>query len=120
MSVAAIGTSVQRVGGNSASTMQQRMMDARPNTGQTGASMYNNIFRGMPGSQQKLPVSKIPDIVQRMQRETKSSSAKRGKWYKSDSYIDPRTYSWKNLALFSDYQAHMWTDNGGIKSAYKK
>lgn len=82
--------------------------------------MYNNIFRGMPGNTQKLPVSKIPDIVQRMQRETKASSAKRSKWYKSETYIDPRTYSWKNLALFTDYQAQMWTKDGGIKESFKK
>lgn len=119
MSVAAIGTSAQRaVGPGSASTMQHRMNDVRPNTGQTG--MYNNIFRGMPSTPQKLPVSRIPDIVQRMQRDTKSSGAKRGKWYKSDSYIDPRTYSWKNLALFSDYQRQIYTDGGDIKKTYKK
>lgn len=83
--------------------------------------MYNNIFRGIPGTPQKLPVDKVPDIVKRMQRETKSSQAKRsGQWYKNENYIDPRTYSWKNLSLYSDYQAHMWTPNGDIKSTYKK
>ncbi len=82
--------------------------------------MYNNLFRGMPGNTQKLPVSRIPDIVKRMQRDTKSSHAKKGKWYKSDSYVDPRSYSWKNIALFSDYQAQMWTEGGAMKSTYKK
>ncbi|KAL4219154.1 hypothetical protein ACF0H5_021736 [Mactra antiquata] len=115
MSVAAIGTSGPRAGvTTSASTINQRV-DARPNTG-----MYNNLFRGLPSNPQKLPVSKIPEIVQRMQRDTKASSAKKGKWYKSDSYIDPKTYSWKNLALYTDYQAHMWTESGGIKNGYKK
>lgn len=83
--------------------------------------MYNNIFRGIPGTPQKLPVSKIPEIVKRMQRDTKSSSAKRsGQWYKGEHYIDTRTYSWKNLALYTDYRAHMWTADGDIKSTYKK
>ena len=74
----------------------------------------------MPASPQKLPVNRIPDIVKRMQRDTKSSSAKKGRWYKNENYIDPRTYSWKNLALYSDYQSHMWTEGGGIKSEFKK
>jgi len=83
--------------------------------------MYNNLFRGIPGNTQKLPVSKIPDIVKRMRRETKSSSSKRsGQWYKSDTYIDTRTYSWKNIELYSDYRAHMWTKDGDLKHVYKK
>ncbi|WAR30460.1 hypothetical protein MAR_033002 [Mya arenaria] len=82
--------------------------------------VYNNIFRGIQSTPQKLPVDRIPDIVERMQRDTRSSRAKKGLWYKGDNYVDPRSYSWKNLALFSDYQAQMWTPGGDIKTSYKK
>ncbi|KAH3792136.1 uncharacterized protein LOC127838403 [Dreissena polymorpha] len=122
MSVAAIGTSVPRVGPtNSASTGHHKVGDGRPNTGRTGG-VYTNIFRAYPKTPQKLPVSRIPDIVERMQRDTRASKAKAkgGQWYKGDDYVDPRSYSWKNLALFSDYQAHMWTQGGDIKKTYKK
>ena len=43
--------------------------------------MFNSIFRGIPNTPDKLPISRIPSIVTRMQRDTKSSSAKKSKWY---------------------------------------
>lgn len=117
MSVAAIGQSVPLVGsaGKPTTSQSQKPSDGRPNTG-----MFNSIFRGIPNTPEKLPTSRIPAIVSRMQRDTKATSAKKSRWYKSENYVDPRTYSWKNLALFSDYQAHMWTESGGIKSSFKK
>lgn len=117
MSVAAIGQSIPMAGSGNPTTAnsQAKPSDGRPNTG-----MFNSIFRGIPNTPDKLPISRIPSIVTRVQRDTKSSSAKKSKWYKSENYVDPRTYSWKNLALFSDYQAHMWTEAGGMKTSYKK
>uniref|UniRef100_K1PRF4 Uncharacterized protein n=1 Tax=Magallana gigas TaxID=29159 RepID=K1PRF4_MAGGI len=69
---------------------------------------------------QKLSVTRLPNIVNRMRTETLSSRAKRSRFYKSDSYVDYRCYSWRNLALWSDYQAHLWKGDGSVKTSYRK
>ncbi|XP_061188118.1 uncharacterized protein LOC133196221 [Saccostrea echinata] len=69
---------------------------------------------------QKLSFTKLPSIVNRMRAETLSSRAKRGRFYKSDSYVDYRFYSWKNLALWSDYQSHLWNRDGSVKTSFRK
>ncbi|KAL3872445.1 hypothetical protein ACJMK2_040371 [Sinanodonta woodiana] len=118
MSVAAAPTTGTRVApsvSTSVSHAKSIGQDARPNTG-----VLNTLFRQIQMPPQKLPTSRIPSIVARMQRDTKSSKAKKGKWYRGDNYVDKNHYSWKNLSLFSDYQAQMWTNDGGIKQTCKK
>jgi hypothetical protein len=69
---------------------------------------------------QKLSFTKLPSIVSRMRTETLSSRAKRSRFYKSDSYVDYRFYTWKNLALWSDYQSHLWKRDGSVKTSFRK
>lgn len=69
---------------------------------------------------QKLSFTRLPNIVNRMRAETLSSRAKRSRFYKSDSYVDYRFYSWKNLALWSDYQSHLWKRDGSVKTSFRK
>jgi hypothetical protein len=71
-------------------------------------------------SQNKLPTSRVKDIVSRMGRHTACSAKKQGKWYKGDNYIDNANYSWRNMALFADYQKHMYTHCGTIKATCRK
>lgn len=84
----------------------------RPNTGTIG---YNQI--PLP---EKISFSRLPNIVNRMRRETLSSSRKKWRWYKGDNYVDKNSYTWRNLALFTHYQALLWTRDGAIKRSYTK
>lgn len=85
----------------------------RPNTG-------NVDFHHQIPLPQKIPCSRLPNIVNRMRRETLSSSRKKMRWYKGDYYVDKNSYSWTNLALFSHYQALLWTRDGAVKRSFTK
>jgi len=37
-----------------------------------------------------------------------------------DNYVDKNSYTWRNLALFTHYQALLWTRDGAIKRSYTK
>lgn len=84
----------------------------RPNTGNVE---YHQI--PLP---QKIAFSRLPNIVNRMRRETLSSSRKKMRWYKGDYYVDKNSYSWTNLALFNHYQALLWTRDGAVKRSFTK
>ncbi|CAG2236537.1 RB1 [Mytilus edulis] len=84
----------------------------RPNTGTHG---YHQM--SLP---QKISFSRLPNIVNRMRRETLSSSRKKWRWYKGDNYVDKNSYTWRNLALFTHYQALLWTRDGAVKRSYTK
>ncbi|XP_046368448.2 uncharacterized protein UU044-like [Haliotis rufescens] len=85
------------------------------------ASLTLNQMAIAASAQNKLPTSRLKGILERLGRHTESSAKKRGAWYKSEtSYVDVNSYSWKNLALYKDYQQNMWTGDGTIKSTCKK
>lgn len=63
-----------------------------------------------------LPTSRVNAIVTRLRTPTKSSNGKKSLFYKSESYVDTNSYSWKNLCLFNDHQRILWTRNGTVKS----
>lgn len=98
----------------SASVVTKQSLVPRPNTTMTG----------LPGGQilvtQKLSFTKLPSIVSRMRQETLSSRSKKKRFYRSDTYVDYKFYTWKNLALWSDYQSHLWTPNGSVKTSFRK
>ncbi|XP_067661004.1 neurofilament medium polypeptide-like [Haliotis asinina] len=85
------------------------------------ASLTLNQMAIAASAQNKLPTSRLKGILERLGRHTESSAKKRGAWYKSEtSYVDINSYSWKNLALYKDYQQNMWTSDGAIKTTCKK
>ncbi|KAK3757448.1 hypothetical protein RRG08_015458 [Elysia crispata] len=65
-------------------------------------------------AQNKLPVNKVKGIVLRVGRHTESSAQKQGTWYRSATYVDKDSYSWRNMPLFDDYQRHLWTPAGTL------
>ncbi|GFN90224.1 hypothetical protein PoB_001673000 [Plakobranchus ocellatus] len=71
-------------------------------------------------AQNKLPVNKVKGIVLRVGRHTESSAQKQGGWYRSPTYVDKDSYTWRNMPLFDDYQRHLWTPDGTVRSSYKK
>lgn len=85
--------------------------NARPNT-----TNYPPQNHGL----QKLTFPRIPAIVNRLSRETHSSSGKRWRWYRSDDYVDFRNYTWRNLPLYTDYKAHLWTGVGTVRKSFPK
>ncbi|KAK3088540.1 hypothetical protein FSP39_020355 [Pinctada imbricata] len=88
----------------------------RPNT--SGIVLTN--LQGQIIVPQKLTFTKLPAIVNRMRQETLSSRSKRRLFYKSDTYVDYKFYTWRNLALWSDYQSHLWRPDGSVKSSFRK
>ena len=69
---------------------------------------------------QKLSFPRLPQIVERLGRDTHSSRGKRWCWYKSDNYVDARSYTWRNIPLYNNYQALLWTHHGAVKTGYTK
>ncbi|GFS05622.1 hypothetical protein ElyMa_006524800 [Elysia marginata] len=71
-------------------------------------------------AQNKLPVNRVKGIVLRVGRHTESSAQKQGAWYRSPTYVDKDSYTWRNMPLFDDFQTHLWTPAGTVRSSYKK
>ena len=86
----------------------------------TGPGMLIAGIQGQVIVPQKLSVTRLPAIVNRMQRETLSSRSKRRRFYKSDTYVDYKFYTWRNLPLWSDFQSHLWRDDGSVKTSFRK
>ncbi|KAJ8300676.1 hypothetical protein KUTeg_022195 [Tegillarca granosa] len=94
----------------------QGNVNVRPSTGYVATVGYNGQLQFC----KKLSFTKLPSIVSRMRRDTKSSSMKRWRWYKGDNYVDYNSWTWRNIPLLNDYQAHMWTKDGAIKKTCRK
>ncbi|KAH9507360.1 hypothetical protein Btru_057901 [Bulinus truncatus] len=68
----------------------------------------------------KLPLAEAQGKVVRLGRHTEASSQKIKKWYKGDTYVDKDSYSWRNMALFDDFQRHLYTPAGSVRTSFKK
>ncbi|KAK0046018.1 hypothetical protein Bpfe_024479 [Biomphalaria pfeifferi] len=68
----------------------------------------------------KLPLAEIKGRVVHLARHTEASSQKTKKWYKGDNYVDKDSYSWRNMQLFDDFQRHLYTPEGAVRTSFKK